>query len=69
MYAEVGDRLLVRSNHVGGPDRDGEIVEIQHGDGSPPYLVRWSDSGHESLVYPGPDAEVRHVEHGVPEPG
>jgi hypothetical protein len=21
--------------------------------------VRWSDTDHESLVYPGPDAEVR----------
>ena len=54
---------MVRSTHVGGPVRDGEIVEVQHPDGSPPYVVRWSDTGHETLVFPGPDAEVQHFEH------
>lgn len=63
MYAERGDRLLVHSRHVGGPVRDGEIVEVQHSDGSPPYVVRWSDTDHETLVFPGPDAEVQHFEH------
>lgn len=60
MFASVGDRLVVRSNHVDGPVRDGEIIEVRHEDGSPPYVVRWSDSGHEALVFPGPDAEVQH---------
>ncbi len=60
MFAQVGDRLVVHSTHVGGPTRDGEIVEVTREDGTPPYVVRWSDSGHESLVYPGPDAEVHH---------
>jgi len=40
MFARVGDRLVVRSAHVGGPVRDGEILEVRHGDGSPPYVVR-----------------------------
>lgn len=66
MFARVGDRLIVHSTHVGGPIRDGEILEVPHGDGSPPYLVRWSDTGHEALVFPGPDAEVQHFEHPVP---
>ncbi|MBB3043792.1 DUF1918 domain-containing protein [Nocardioides soli] len=65
MFARVGDRLMVRSTHVGGPIRDGEILEVRHGDGSPPYLVRWSDTGHEALVFPGPDAEVQHFDHHV----
>jgi len=60
MFASVGDRLVVRSNHVDGPVRDGEIIEVRHEDGSPPYVVRWSDTGHEALVFPGPDAEVQH---------
>ncbi len=60
MHAAVGDRLVVRSNHVDGPVRDGEIIEVRHEDGSPPYVVRWSDTGHEALVFPGPDAEVQH---------
>lgn len=64
MFATVGDRLLVRGARVGIPVRDGEILEVRHEDGSPPYVVRWSDTGHEALVFPGPDAEVHHVEQG-----
>jgi hypothetical protein len=58
MHATVGDRLVVRSQHLDGPVRDGEIIEVRGPDGSPPYVVRWDDSGHESLVFPGPDAFV-----------
>lgn len=62
MFAQVGDRLVVHSQHVGGHIRDGEIVEVQHADGTPPYVVRWEDTGHETLVFPGPDAEVQHFQ-------
>lgn len=66
MHAAVGDRLVVRSLHIDGPVRDGEILEVRHADGAPPYVVRWSDTGHEALVFPGPDAYVDHVtEHGT----
>ena len=58
MFAQSGDRLVIRSVHVGGPVRDGEIIEVRHDDGSPPYVVRWSDTGHEALVFPGPDAFI-----------
>ena len=58
MYARVGDRIVVKSTHLGGPVRDGEIIEVEHDDGRPPYRVRWSDDGHESLFYPGPDAHI-----------
>lgn len=58
MHAAVGDRLVVRCLH--GPNRDGEILEVRHADGTPPYVVRWSDTGHESLVFPGPDSFVQH---------
>lgn len=60
MYAAVGDRLVVKNVHVGGPIRDGEILEVRGRNGRPPYRVRWSDTGHESLVYPGLDAQVEH---------
>jgi hypothetical protein len=63
MFAAVGDRLVVRSTHVDGPVRDGEVIEVRHPDGSPPYVVRWSDTGHETLLYPGPDAEIHHLHH------
>jgi len=34
--------------------------------GEPPYLVRWADSGRETLFVPGPDSRVEH--HGPPPP-
>lgn len=60
MYAVKGDRLVVHGPHVGDQVRDGEILEVRGEGGGPPYLVRWSDDGHESLVFPGPDASVEH---------
>ena len=30
--------------------------------GGPPYLVRWSDDGRETLFFPGPDAHISHHE-------
>jgi uncharacterized protein DUF1918 len=56
--AKVGDRLVEEGAHVGDHRRVGVITEVRHPDGSPPYLVRWLDNGHEGLVYPGPDARV-----------
>jgi hypothetical protein len=61
MKAEIDDELVVRSPHLDVPARSGRIVEIHGADGAPPYLVRWSDSGRTGLVFPGPDAEVRHA--------
>ncbi|WP_460834825.1 DUF1918 domain-containing protein [Nocardioides hungaricus] len=62
MFAAVGDRIIVRSARTGGPVRDGEVVGVRRPDGAPPYVVRWSDSDHESLFFPGPDAEVHHFD-------
>lgn len=63
MHASVGDRLVVKGRHLDEPIRDGEIIGVRHADGSPPYVVRWEDTGHEALVYPGPDATVQHFAH------
>ena len=62
MQASVGDRLVVHSTHVDGPVRDGEILEVHGHDGLPPYVVRWSDDGHTTLVFPGADASVQHFD-------
>ncbi len=62
MHASVGDRIIIRGHHDGEPDRDSEVLEVRRPDGGPPYLVRWDDSGHESLFFPGPDATVEHFE-------
>jgi Domain of unknown function (DUF1918) len=57
--AAVGDRLVVRSAHVDGPVRDGEVIEVRGHDGEPPFVVRWED-GHEGLYFPGSDTVVHH---------
>jgi hypothetical protein len=62
MNGQIGDRLHVHGTVVGQPDRTGEIIEVRGGDGGPPYLVRFDD-GHETLVYPGPDAVIESREH------
>ncbi len=62
MHAKVGDRIVIKGHHVGEPDRDCEIIEVRGPDGGPPYFVRWGDSGHESLFFPGPDASIQHLE-------
>ena len=63
MYAKIGDRIVIRGNRMGQPDRDCEVLEVRGADGLPPYRVRWGDTGHESLLFPGSDALVEHFEH------
>jgi hypothetical protein len=63
MQAKAGDRIIIRGHHIGEPDRDAEILEVRGADGGPPYVVRWEDSGHETLFFPGSDAVVQHFEH------
>ncbi|NUW45911.1 DUF1918 domain-containing protein [Nonomuraea rhodomycinica] len=58
MRAAVGDRLVVENTYGGEPRKIGVIVELRNLDGSPPYVVRWVDAEHETLVFPGPDAHV-----------
>ncbi|MFE8946894.1 DUF1918 domain-containing protein [Streptomyces sp. NPDC007856] len=64
MRAELGDQLVIESPKTGTTRRDGEIVGLHHADGTPPYDVRWSDTDEVTLVFPGPDAHVRHLGHG-----
>lgn len=58
MHAKVGDRIVIGGHRAGQPDRDCEVLEVRHEGGEPPYLVRWGDTGHEDLFFPGPDASV-----------
>jgi len=66
MRAQVGDRIVIKGHRVGEPERECEVLEVRGADGASPYLVRWGDSGHESLFFPGSDATVEHVEHVEP---
>jgi hypothetical protein len=57
MHADVGDWLVINSHTEGRPVRRAAIVGTGT-NGQPPYRVRWTDTDHEGLVFPGPDAEV-----------
>jgi len=62
MHAAKGDRIIIRGHRVGEPDRDCEVLEVRGEDGGPPYVVRWGDSGHETLFFPGSDAALQHFD-------
>lgn len=66
MKASVGDRILIAAATLGKPVRDGEILEVRGPSGTPPYLVQWSDDGHQTLFFPGPDAQLEHYAHESP---
>ncbi|MEU7872121.1 DUF1918 domain-containing protein [Dactylosporangium sp. NPDC049140] len=57
MNANIGDRIVLEGTHLGDARREGVIVEVAHGDGTPPYTVEWAD-GRRTVVYPGPDARI-----------
>lgn len=69
MQAAIGDWLVVKGHRVAESDREAEIIEVRGSNGGPPYRVRWFEDGHESLVFPGPDAVIRRVERGRPAVG
>jgi hypothetical protein len=65
MKAHVGDRIVIRGHRSGQVTRDCEVLEVHSTAGEPPYRVRWGDTGHEGLFFPGPDAMVEAAG-GVP---
>jgi hypothetical protein len=58
MKANVGDWLVLKGRTHKQAEQRGMITEPHAADGSPPYLVRWLDTEHEALVFPGPDAVI-----------
>lgn len=58
MRAKTGDWLVIKGVTIEQPDQRGLITEVHSPDGGPPYVVRWLDTGHEAIVFPGPDAVV-----------
>jgi len=51
MVAKVGDRIVVESERVGQPDREGTILEVLEASYGIRYRVLWDD-GHESTIRP-----------------
>ena len=60
MIAQVGDRIVIEATHLSGARRVGVITAVCHPDGAPPYQVRWLDSGHTTLIFPGAEAQIEH---------
>ncbi|WP_436498303.1 DUF1918 domain-containing protein [Actinokineospora sp. HUAS TT18] len=58
MYARPGDWLIVERGSVDHHPRRGRIEQVLHPDGSPPYVVRWTETDKSATVFPGPDARV-----------
>lgn len=58
MIAKPGDWLVIsgRTDHSSG--RRGEILSVGSPSGEPPYTVKWLDTEHVAVVFPGPDAIV-----------
>mgnify|MGYP006345996743 CR=1 FL=1 len=59
--AAPGDAMIIHGHVLGHPDRKGEILEARGDHGGPPYMVRWDESGHITLFYPGTDCTVEHA--------
>jgi hypothetical protein len=51
MTATVHDRIVVESERVGQPTREGEILEVIEATYGTRYRVAWDD-GHESTFRP-----------------
>jgi hypothetical protein len=62
LAARRGDRLVIHGHRLGEPARDAEILAALGPGGSPPFRVRWDDTGEETLLFPGSDAAVDHLE-------
>jgi hypothetical protein len=52
MEGKAGDRVIVESERVDQPAREGDILEVVRRSTSVCYRVRWTD-GHESVFTPG----------------
>ena len=58
MRAHPGDWLIIERGDVDHPARRGRIEEVHAADGTPPYWVRWLDTGRVALVFPGADVHL-----------
>jgi Domain of unknown function (DUF1918) len=56
--ANVGDWLVFKGRTNEQAEQRGMITEVHGAEGSAPYMVRWLETGHEAVVFPGPDAIV-----------
>ena len=60
MSAVVGDRVTIHGRSVGMPVRSGEVVDVRVSGDDALLVVRYDD-GHEAILSPGSDCEIRHA--------
>lgn len=60
MTTQIGDEIMITSQGLDQPVRKGEIRGVADDPDGVVYLVRWSDTGHESLLRPGPNVMIKH---------
>lgn len=67
MVTKVGDRIIIESEKVGVPGREGMILEIIEASYGTRYRVLWED-GHESTIHPsaGSARTVHPAKHPSP---
>jgi Domain of unknown function (DUF1918) len=58
MKARVGDWLVIKGFTIDQSEQRSLITEVPSDDGSPPYMVRWLESDHVAMVFPGPHAII-----------
>ena len=66
---EIRDDDIVRSLRRLGEGRgfavERQVIEARGPDSTQPFLVRWDDSGHVTIFYPGSDCLVEHLREKV----
>lgn len=67
MDVHVGDRIVVESDKVGVPARQGEILEVLPHESRVEFRVRW-DNGHVTEIRPS-GGTYRILPAGRPAPG
>jgi hypothetical protein len=60
MTAQIGDEIVIMSQELHQPVRQGEIREVRNDPGGVVYVVQWSDTGQESQLPHGPDMVIKH---------
>lgn len=58
MQAQAGDWLIVHGRTDHQHARQAQILSVPSADGTPPFTVRWLDTGNSAVVFPGPDATI-----------
>ena len=51
MDTKVGDRIVIGTDKVGQPAREGTILEVIEHEAGTEFVVRWDD-GHQSAIRP-----------------